>query len=190
MRSRAASCSSPPTSRPGSRARRSPSMAASSWIDLFPLPTGTRENMRHGSQPSGASSKTGEVEARRHGAACKRPRPEAARTLPRACRHEPLRVLAAKPIGPEPNFVARLSMLDLEQQRRAAMPVPQLGGVDAMPAGDFARLQQKQNGGGVGAALCAPARRGRSRGTSHPRGAGASLSWAITSSAVRGPGMS
>ena len=49
--------------------------------------------------------------------------------------------------------MARLTVLHFEQQRRAAMPVPQLGRVDAMPARHLAGLQQKEDGGGMGATM-------------------------------------
>ena len=49
---------------------------------------------------SGASSKTGEVEAGRHGAAEQRPGAEASRRLPGAGRHDALRVLTGENVRP------------------------------------------------------------------------------------------
>jgi hypothetical protein len=40
--------------------------------------------------------------------------------------------------------VTRLTVFNFEQKRRAAMPVPKLGGIDAMPMRDLASLQQKR----------------------------------------------
>ena len=55
----------------------------------------------------GGQLEAGEVEARRHGAADQRPRAQAARALPRAGRHQPLRMLARHQIRAEPILVTR-----------------------------------------------------------------------------------
>jgi len=64
-----------------------------------------------------------------------------------------MRVLALKPVGAEAVFVPRLAVLHFEQERRAAIPVPHLGGVDAMPAGHFPCPEQIEDRGGMRAAL-------------------------------------
>ena len=71
-----------------------------------------------------------------------------------------------------------------ELERRARVPVPDLGGVDAVPARDLARGEQEIDRGGGGAAAVA---RARSRKVSRkwpPSGCGVSPSSAITSSAL------
>ena len=74
-----------------------------------------------------------------------------------------MRVLTIEPILAEPVGVPGLVMLHFEQERRAAIPVPHLGGVDAVPARHFPCPEQIEDRGGMRAALC-PARRGTSRG--------------------------
>src|SRR3990172_9639514 len=49
--------------------------------------------------------------------------------------------------------MARLPVLHLEQQRRPAVPVPELGRIDAVPARHLSGLKQKENGGGMSAAM-------------------------------------
>jgi hypothetical protein len=66
-----------------------------------------------------------------------------------------MRVLAFQPIGAKSVLVARLIVPDLEEQRRAAIPVPHLGGVDAMPARDLARPEQIEDRRRVRAAFMA-----------------------------------
>ena len=68
-------------------------------------------------------------------------------------RHGRVRMVAFMPIRAEPVFVPRLAMLHFEQERRAAMPVPKLRRIDAVPARHLSRLQQKENGGGMRAAM-------------------------------------
>ena len=64
-----------------------------------------------------------------------------------------MRVLALQPIWPKAVFVPRLAVLHLEQERRAPIPVPHLGGVDAMPARHLPCPQQIEDRGGMRAAL-------------------------------------
>src|SRR5688572_17557326 len=68
-------------------------------------------------------------------------------------RHGRMRMVAFMPVRTETIFAARFAMLDLKQERRAAMPMPELGRVDLVPARHLARLQQKKDGGGMGAAM-------------------------------------
>jgi len=66
-----------------------------------------------------------------------------------------MRMLALQPIWPKAVFVPRLAVLHFEQERRAPIPVPHLGGVDAMPARHLPCPQKIEDRGRVRAALVA-----------------------------------
>src|SRR6478735_12015465 len=66
-----------------------------------------------------------------------------------------MRVLAFEPIWAEAIFVPPLAMLHFQEQRRAAIPVPHLGGVDAMPARHLSCPEQVKDRGRVRAAFMA-----------------------------------
>ena len=74
-----------------------------------------------------------------------------------------LRMLALQPIGPQAVLVVRLTVLHFEQKRRAAIPVPKLRRIDAVPARDLARLQQKRMADECARPLCPGASRKVSR---------------------------
>ena len=175
-RSRAAWCSSPPTRPPGSPARRSPSTAASSWIERTAPVIDSQSGQ--GSKPSRS-----ELEAGRDRAAEQRPGTEAARGLPRVCRHQPRAGARLRAGWIRAGIRAASRRPDLEQQRHPAVPVPELGGIDPMPARHLAGLQQKQDRGRMRAALVALRSRNVSR-NQPPSGWGLSPRCAITSSAV------
>ena len=69
-------------------------------------------------------------------------------------RHHELRALAGREIGPE---VMRASIVpvgaDGDDERRAGVPVPGLGGIDAVPLRNLADIEQKEDGGGGRAAV-------------------------------------
>src|SRR5581483_9059681 len=149
---RAASCSSPPTNRPGSPARRSPSTAASSWIEDWASLNLTSDFRRpiSGFSPSrleafGRDLEAVELEARRHRRPGERPGAQAARRLPGARRHERLRVLAGEQVRSEPVLGAGVLALDRKQKRRAAVPVPQLCGIEPVPARHLFSLEQEED---------------------------------------------
>ena len=81
-----------------------------------------------------------EIETWRDCAADQAPCAEALRALPAARMHKGLRTLPVQPIGAETKVLAPAVLMQPEQQRRAAISVPELGGIDAMPARDLARL--------------------------------------------------
>jgi hypothetical protein len=56
-----------------------------------------------------------------------------------------MRMIALMPVWSEPVFVTRLAVFRFEQQRRAAIPMPQLGSVDLVPARHLARFEEKQD---------------------------------------------
>ncbi len=58
-----------------------------------------------------------------------------------------MRMLAFMPVGAEPVFVSDRAILDFEQERRPAIPVPQLRRVDLVPARHLTRREQEQDSG-------------------------------------------
>lgn len=88
------------------------------------------------------------LEAGSDGASDERVSAERSRALPGIRRHDDLRPLGLFNIVPQ----NKTFLADPEFQRRATMKVPYLRRIDAMPARDLARLEQKQDGSGVGPA--------------------------------------
>ena len=88
---------------------------------------------------------TAEGETRRDGATDERPGAERARLLPMVRRDDRLRGFTSDEIGTEPQrvWVSRRIGSQSQLQRRAGVPVPDLHGVDPMPAGDLARPQKE-----------------------------------------------
>src|SRR4051812_46578138 len=94
--------------------------------------------------------------AGRHRAADQAIVPLAARHLPLAGWHHQLRHLGLVYV-----IAQEIALLaDRQFQRRAAIEMPDLRRIDAMPARDLTRLEQEIDGGGEGAALaaCIPTR--------------------------------
>ena len=90
-----------------------------------------------------------ELEAGRNRTADQRPRAEAVRLLPGARRHDGLRALAGGEVDAQRSVAARACIVgDGEEQRRAGMPVPDLGRIDPVPARNLAVAQQEIDGGG------------------------------------------
>src|SRR3954470_14955130 len=90
-----------------------------------------------------------ELEAGRHGATDEAVIPLAARHLPGAWRHHQLRNLGLVDVIAQDIAVSANRQL----QWRAAIKMPDLGRIDAMPARDLPRLEQEIDGGRGGAAL-------------------------------------
>src|SRR5215216_6441294 len=89
--------------------------------------------------------KTREVETGRDRAADQRPGAEAFGLLPSVSGNRRLRPLASRQIGAEPQRGNAVGVHNPERQRRARVPMPDLGGVDAVPARTLAARQQEIN---------------------------------------------
>src|SRR5579864_635392 len=95
-----------------------------------------------------------EVKARRHSAAAERPIAERLRRLPGLSRHHGLRPFAVRKIAAKHHiFDASLAVRDFQLERRAGVPVPDLGGIDPMPVRALAARQQKIDRGRCGAGV-------------------------------------
>ena len=124
-----------------------------------------RQIRRCGRISAQARSRRGRVRSRRNRSRAQRcsraaSRRPSSRALPGMRRH---RACGWSPLcqsGPS-RYSWRARRASLEQERRPAMPVPQLGRIDLVPARHLARLQQKEDGG-----ECAAVRPGASRNVS------------------------
>src|SRR5207237_10618348 len=82
-------------------------------------------------------------EARRDGAADQCPGAKAFGGLPAISGHHYLRPLGGFEVGPEDIFVDDSALMaEAEPERGTRVPVPDLGGIDAMPGRIVASLQQ------------------------------------------------
>src|SRR5271155_3328839 len=83
-----------------------------------------------------------EQESRRDGAADKRICTQRLRALPRARRHDDLRVLSLREIAAEHEILHDAILRDAERKRRTRIPMPDLGSVYPVPVRTLVRLQE------------------------------------------------
>src|SRR5262245_7512962 len=100
--------------------------------------------LRHpGIEPRRRHLEAGKLEPWCHGAANERPGPEALRLLPGVRRNHRLWAFSRCEVDAEPRVAAPGGIGNRQQQRRAGVPVPDLGRIDAMPARNLAGLEQE-----------------------------------------------
>src|SRR5579862_4210348 len=132
-----------------SNASPRPSARAPRWWQRC-TPTWPRQQVTPLWRPSRRRElKALELETRCHGAAAERPVAEGLRRLPSVSRHGGLRPFAGGKIAAQLEMLdATRIMGDFERKRCAGIPMPHLGGVDAVPMRALAALEQKIDRGG------------------------------------------
>src|SRR5579862_1034423 len=144
-RRRGAACLRSATSarNPSNASPRLSARAPRSWQRC--TPTWARQQVTPLWRPSRRRElKALELETRRDGTAAQRPVAKGLRRLPSVSRHDGLRPFAGGKIAAELEMLdATRVMGDFERKRCAGIPMPHLGGGDAMPVRAFAALEQK-----------------------------------------------
>ncbi len=94
----------------------------------------------------GGQLEAGKLEGRCDDAADQGPVRQTAGRLPRPCRHHGLQDFAGGEVRAEPDPPWRDGRRgDLEHERRAGLPQPDLGGIDAVPVAALPRREQEQD---------------------------------------------